>query len=59
MRKRSKSADAAPTQAEERASRSSLRSAPLVRRRLLELGYHGTLVRGWTPPVVQLVARHA
>lgn len=52
-----KGADAAPTAAEERASKGSLRPAPLVRKRIEKLGYSGQLVCGWTPPQVRLTDR--
>jgi len=43
-----------PTTTDERLSEESLESSPWVRRRIERLGYTGRLVKGWTPPVVEV-----
>jgi len=45
---------AAPTPLDERLSVLSLRSSPWIVKRIKELGLRGKLVKGWTPPYVQL-----
>jgi hypothetical protein len=44
----------APNTTDERLSEQSLESSPWVRRRIEQLGYTGRLVKGWTPPVVEM-----
>lgn len=44
----------APTPLDEYASAASLRSSPWIEQRLRELRFKGRLVKGWTPPVIDM-----
>ena len=47
-----------PTTMDRRLSEESLESSPWVRRRIERLKLTGTLVKGWTPPLVEISIGH-